>query len=159
MDQISSLFTRQPSLFQRAFRWAKTPIFISFLVIPVRFILELMGVPEHYIFIIGLLWLTLVISIYWGVKMVKETKGVGLLLVSLLLFAPISRIPVFIVWWIDKQWELNTHYGLFFEHWLEALLNQVGYGALVQIIPGFVLGWLTLTIMKVKTKKESIKTL
>ncbi|MFT7230762.1 MAG: hypothetical protein ACI9GO_001233, partial [Bacteroidia bacterium] len=41
---------------------AKTPIIISLFVTPIRFLLELAGLPEYAIFIIGLLWLTLAFS-------------------------------------------------------------------------------------------------
>ena len=71
-----------------------------------------------------------------------------LLLLSLAIFAPISRLTVFAAWWIDKKWEIGTHYGLFFDAWEQALLNQVVYGAIIQIIPGFVLGAITLAIMR-----------
>jgi len=47
------------SMFIRAFSLAKTPVLIAMIVTPIRFSLELAGLPENVIFIIGLLWLTL----------------------------------------------------------------------------------------------------
>lgn len=54
---------------QQAFHFAKIPIIISLFLTPARFLLELAGLPEYAIFIIGLLWLTLAFSIYWGIKL------------------------------------------------------------------------------------------
>ena len=67
---------------------------------------------------------------------------------SLIIFSPISRIPVAILWWIDTRWEIGTHYGLYFDNFAQAFFQQVVYGSLTQIIPGFLLGSLTLVIMK-----------
>ena len=135
-------------MFKQALRLAKTPIILALFVTPIRFLLELAGLPEISIFILGLLWLTLGFAIYWGVKLFNRDKPYSLLLLSLAIFAPISRLTVFAAWWIDKKWQIGTHYGLYFDSWEQALLNQVVYGALVQIIPGFILGALTLTIMR-----------
>lgn len=124
------------------------PVILALFVTPIRFLLELAGLPEISIFIIGLLWLTLAFAIYWGVKLHSYDKPYQLLLLSLAIFAPISRLTVFAAWWIDNKWQIGTHYGLYFDTWEQALLNQVVYGALVQIIPGFILGALTLAIMR-----------
>lgn len=141
----------ESTLLKRAFALAKTPILISLFITPIRFSLELLGVPKNVIFIIGLLWLTLAFAIYWGIKRYNEQQPFVLLFLSLLIFSPISRIPVFLAWWVDKHWAIGTHYGLFFDSWPQALLNQAVYGSLVQIIPGFIIGALTLIIMKYKT--------
>jgi len=117
-------------------------------VTPVRFFLELAGLPENVIFIIGLLWLALAFSVYWGIKLYNEKHSYLILLLSLIIFSPISRFPVAILWWITNRWEIGTHYSLYFDSWGQALLNHVVYGSLVQIIPGFLLGSLTLAIMK-----------
>ena len=135
-------------MFKQALHLAKVPVIFALFVTPIRFLLELAGLPEISIFIIGLLWLTLGFAIYWGVKLFNRDKPYSLLLLSLAIFAPISRLTVFAAWWIDKKWQIGTHYGLYFDSWEQALLNQVVYGALVQIIPGFILGALTLTIMR-----------
>jgi len=138
----------QKPLSHRAFHLAKTPIIIAMFVTPIRYFLELLGLPENVIFIIGLLWLTLGYAIYWGIKLYNEKRSYLLLLLSLMIFSPISRIPVAVLWWIDTKWEIGTHYGLYFDNWLQALLNHLVYGSLVQIIPGFLLGSITLAIMQ-----------
>jgi len=147
-------------IFIQALRLAKTPIIISLIVTPVRFLLELAGLPEYAIFIIGLLWLTLAFSVYWGIKLYNEEQPYLLLLLSLIIFSPVSRLTVFAAWWIDTKWEIGTHYGLYFDNWTQTLLNHGVYGALVQIIPGFLLGSLTLAITRNRksvTKQASSK--
>lgn len=136
------------SIFTRAYKLAKTPIIIALFLTPIRFLLELIGLPENVIFIVGLLWLTLGFSIFWGIKLWNENHAYLLLLFGLIIFSPISRVPVFVFWWIDHTWEIGTHYGFYFDNWVKALVNQLFYGALVQIIPGFLLGSITLAIMK-----------
>ena len=136
------------SIFIRAFSIAKTPVLIAMFITPIRFSLELAGLPENVIFVIGLLWLTLAFAVYWGIKLYNEKQPYLLLLSSLFIFSPISRFTVFVIWWIDTKWSIGTHYGLYFDNWVQALLNHVIYGALVQIIPGFLLGSITLAIMR-----------
>lgn len=148
MKNNEDKFSDRIQILKRAFHLAKTPIAIAMFVTPIRFFLELLGLPENLIFIIGLLWLALAFTIYWGVKLYNEKNSFLLLLLSLIIFSPVSRFTVFVAWWVDTKWEIGTHYGLYFDHWLTALLNHVVYGSLVQIIPGFVLGSLVLTIMK-----------
>lgn len=138
----------EKGIFLQALRLAKLPIIISLFVTPVRFYLELAGLPENAIFIIGLLWLTLGFAAYWGIKLFNEKRPYILLLLSLIIYSPVSRFTVFVAWWIDTRWEIGTHYGLYFDDWLMALLNHVVYGSLVQIIPGFILGSLILAIMR-----------
>ena len=133
---------------QQAFRLAKTPIIIALFLTPIRFSLELAGIPEKFIFIIGLLWLTLAFAIYWGIKLYNEKNSYLILLLSLILFSPISRFPVVVLWWIDTRWEIGTHYSFYFDNFAQATFQQVGYGSLIQIIPGFLLGSITLAIMQ-----------
>lgn len=146
---------KQKSTVHRAFHLAKTPIIISLILTPIRFSLELVGLPESVIFIIGLLWLTLAFAIYWGIKLCNDKNAYIVLILSLLIFSPISRFPVAILWWIDCKWEIGTHYGFYFNNFGEALLNQLGYGSLIQIIPGFILGSITLAIMC--NRKNAVK--
>ena len=134
-------------MFLRALSLAKTPVLIAMFVTPIRFFLELAGLPENVIFIIGLLWLTLVFAVYWGIKLSTEEHPYQILLLSLVIFSPVSRIPVFVLWWITKTWKLGTHYDIF-DNWVQALVGQLVYGSLVQIIPGFILGSLTLAFMQ-----------
>ncbi len=49
--------------------------------------------------------------------------------------------------WITKTWGLGTHYDIF-DSWDQALIGQIVYGSLVQIIPGSLLGSLTLAIRR-----------
>ena len=143
-----NVLSNRKVIFQRAFNLAKAPIIISLFVTPSRYFLELAGFPENVIFIVGLLWLALAFSVYWGIKLYNENYRFLLLLLSLIIFSPISRIPVAILWWIDTRWEIGTHYSLYFDNFAQAFFQQVVYGSLTQIIPGFLLGSLTLVIMK-----------
>ena len=143
-----NVLSNRKVIFQRAFNLAKVPIIISLFVTPARYFLELAGFPENVIFIVGLLWLALAFSVYWGIKLYNENYRYLLLLLSLIIFSPISRIPVAILWWIDTRWEIGTHYGLYFDNFAQAFFQQVVYGSLTQIIPSFLLGSLTLVIIK-----------
>ncbi len=134
-------------MFQRALGLAALPVLISLFVTPVRFFLELTGIPEVYIFLIGLLWLTLAFAVFWGIRLSAEEHPYRLLLLSLVFFSPPSRIPVFVLWWITKTWGLGTHYDIF-DSWDQALVGQLVYGSLSQIIPGALLGSLTLAIKR-----------
>jgi hypothetical protein len=147
-----NVLSNRKVIFQRAFNLAKAPIIISLFVTPTRYFLELAGFPENVIFIVGLLWLALAFSVYWGIKLYNENYRFLLLLLSLFIFSPISRIPVAILWWIDTRWEIGTHYGLYFDNFAQAFFQQVVYGSLTQIIPSFLLGSLTLVIMKNRKK-------
>ena len=101
-------------MFLRALSLAKIPVLIAIFVTPIRFSLELAGLPENVIFIIGLLWLTLAFAVYWGIKLYNEKQPYLLLLLSLIIFSPVSRFTVFVVWWIDTKWSIGTHYSLYF---------------------------------------------
>ena len=59
-------------MIQRALRLAALPVLISLFVTPVRFFLELAGIPEIYTFLIGLLWLTLAFAVFWGIRLSTE---------------------------------------------------------------------------------------
>ncbi len=136
------------NLLQHAFHLAKTPIIISLFLTPIRFILELAGLPEYAIFILGLLWLTIAFSVYWGFKLYNNKQAYLLLLTSLIIYSPISRLTVVLAWWVDTTWEIGTHYGLYFDTWIQTLLNHGIYGALVQIIPGSLVGSITIAIIR-----------
>ncbi|SDS40046.1 hypothetical protein [Winogradskyella sediminis] len=145
---------------QQAIYYAKAPIIIALILTPVRYCLELFGLPENAIFIIGLLWLTLGFSIYLGIKIANHKQAFKILLLSLLIYSPISRIPVAILWWVDTKWEIGTHYGLYYDNFGQALLNHVIYGSLVQLVPGFLLGTLTIAIMRYRktlTKNKPVE--
>lgn len=153
--------TTQKNLFIEAVHLAKTPIIIALILTPIRFTLEYIGLSENIIFIIGLLWLTIGFSMYWGIKFHNKKRFLILLLLSLIVYSPISRFPVALAWWVDTNWQLGTHYGLYFDNFGQVLLNQVIYGSLVQILPGFLLGSITFAIMQYrqtfKPENNSIK--
>ncbi len=134
-------------MIQRALRLAALPVLISLFVTPVRFFLELAGIPEVYIFLIGLLWLTLAFAVFWGIRLSDEEHPYRLLWLSLVFFSPPSRFPVFVLWWITKTWGLGTHYDIF-DSWDQALVGQLVIGSLLQIIPRSVLRSLTLAIKR-----------
>ena len=138
----------QNTLFEEALNLVKTPILIALVLTPGRYILELIGLPEKFIFIIGLLWLTIGISVYWGIRFHNKKRFLTLLLLSLVIYSPISRFPVALAWWIDTKWQLGTHYGLYFDNFGQAVLNQVVYGSLIQILPGFLTGSITFAILQ-----------
>lgn len=143
------------NMFKLALRLSTVPIFIALLVTPVRFFLELAGIPDVYVFLIGLLWLTLICSVYWANKLVNYESPHRALLFCLVIFSPISRIPVFILWWITKKWELGTHYDIF-DNWSQALIGQLFYGSLIQIVPGFIVGSITLAFIHSRVKSKGI---
>lgn len=153
--------TTQKTLFQEALYLVKIPIIIAVFLTPVRYTLELTGLPENYIFIIGLLWLTIGVTIYWAINFHNKKRFLLLLLLSLIMYSPISRFPVALAWWIDTKWELGTHYGLYFDNFGQVVLNQVIYGSIIQIIPGFLTGSITFAIMRqklaLKLKNNTIK--
>ncbi|WP_439150922.1 hypothetical protein [Winogradskyella sp.] len=151
---------KEKTSLQQAIYYAKAPIIIALILTPVRYGLELLGLPENAIFIIGLLWLTLGIAIYLGIKLGNQKQAYKILFLSLLIYSPISRIPVAILWWVDTKWEIGTHYGLYFDNFGQALLNHVIYGSLVQLIPGFLLGTLTIAIIRYRktlTKNKPVE--
>ena len=93
---------------------------------------------------------------FWASKLIGHEYPHRVLLLCLVIFSPISRIPVFILWWITKTYELGTHYDIF-DNWSQALIGQLFYGSLVQIIPGFLLGSLALFIMKRRPRNDASK--
>ena len=136
-------------MLQKALKLVKLPIIIAVVLTPIRFSLELAGLPVSVIFILGLLWLTIAVSIYWGLKLFNQENPYKLLLLSLVIFSPISRIPVFLFWWIDTTWAIGTHYNIF-DNWSQALIGQLFYGALIQIIPGFIIGSIIIAIKRLR---------
>ncbi len=141
-------------MFHRALRLAAIPTLIALFVTPTRFFLERAGLPESVIFIVGLLWLTLVVVVFWGIKLADEERPYVLFFSGLAIFALLSRIPVLALWWITKTWELGTHYDIF-ENWGQAVVGQLVLGPIVQIIPGGLLGSLTLAIKRRHTHEEN----
>ena len=86
MKNKENVLSNRKVIFQRAFNLAKAPIIISLFVTPARYFLELAGFSENVIFIVGLLWLALAFSVYWGIKLYNENYRYLLLLLSLFIF-------------------------------------------------------------------------
>ena len=141
-------------MFKEALKLCAVPIFIAMLVTPTRFALELAGIPDVYVFLIGLLWLTLASSVYWAIKVAGHQNPYTMLLLCLAIFSPISRIPVFILWWITKTWELGTHYDIF-DNWVQAFVGQFFWGPVIQLVPGFIVGAITLAVVRWKANRDS----
>lgn len=147
------------SLFLQALQLIKTPTLIAIGITPLRFYLELIGINENYIFLIGLLWFTIGISVYWSYKHYHRKNITWVILLSLVIYSPISRIPVAIAWWIDVEYNLETHYGWYFESFSQAILNHVVYGSLVQIIPSIIIALITVKILIYKTNLRMQKSI
>lgn len=154
MNQWIKNHPAEPRPWHKAWLEVRYPIVVSLVLSPVRFALEYAGIPEMYIFFIGLLWLTLGLAVYWGIKLAANRRAFLILFLCLIIFSPISRIPVALLWWVDTYWNLGTHYGQYFETFGQALFNQIGFGSLVQILPGFFLGSISLLITQTKQAKK-----
>ncbi len=139
-------------MFQRALSLAALPSLIALFVTPARFFLERAGLPDAVIFIVGLLWLTFAVVVFWGIKLCDEERPYRLLLSSLVVFSVFSRIPVLVLWWVTTKWELGTHYNVF-ENWGQAIVGTVVIGPFVQIIPGGLLGSITLALKRRRSRK------
>ena len=134
-------------MLQRSLNLAALPVLISLLVTLARFFGERAELPDAVTFVIGIFWLTLVVAVFWGLKLAGEENPYRLLFLSLLVFALLSRIPVVALWWITKTYALGTHYDVY-DGWGSALVAQFIFGTLTQIIPGGLLGASALAIAK-----------
>ena len=133
-------------MLKRALKLAALPALISFFVTLARFFGERAELPGPVTFAIGIIWLTLVVAVFWGLKLAGEENPYRLLFLSLVVFALLSRIPVVALWWITKTYGLGTHYDVF-DGWGSALVGQF-FGALIQIVPGSLLGAATLALKR-----------
>ena len=79
-----------------ALRLAAWPVLISLFVTPVHMFLELAGGPTVFVFPLGLLWLALGFAVFLGTRLGEEERPYLLLLLSLVVFSPPSRFPVFV---------------------------------------------------------------
>jgi hypothetical protein len=136
-------------MFKRALGLAVWPALISLLVTFARFFGERANIPNAVTFVLGIIWLTFIVSIYWGIKLANDEQPYRLLFLSLAIFALLSRIPVLALWWVTDTWGLGTHYD-FTDSFGQALLAQL-FGTLTQIVPGTILGWATLALKRRKT--------
>ncbi len=136
-----------PPLFARALNLAALPVLISFFVTLARFFAERAELPSPITSVIGIFWLTLLVAVFWGLKLAGEESPYRLLFLSLFVFALLSRIPVVALWWITKTLELGTHYDVY-DGWGSALVAQFLFGVLIQIVPGSALGAVTLAVKR-----------
>lgn len=134
-------------MFKPALRLAAWPLLLALFITPARVFLELAGVPTVFVFPLGLLWLSLAFAVFLGTRLGEEEHPYLLLLLTLVIFSPPSRLPVFVMWWVDTRWELGTHYGIF-ESWGQALFSQLFWGSIIQVIPGFLVGSVVLAIKR-----------
>jgi hypothetical protein len=136
-------------VFTHALRLAAWPVLISLVITPLRVALELAGVPTVFVFPLGLLWLALGFSVFLGTRLGDEKHPYLLLFLSLVIFSPPSRVPVFAMWWVDTTWALGTHYGDF-DSLRQALFSQLFWGSAIQVIPGFLIGAAVLGIKRLR---------
>ena len=133
-------------MLKRSLNLAALPALISLFVTLARFFGERAELPSPVTFAIGIIWLTLVVAVFWGLKLAGEENPYRLLFLSLVVFALLSRIPVVALWWITKTYGLGTHYDVF-DGWGSALVGQF-FGALIQIVSGSLLGAATLALKR-----------
>ena len=59
----------------------------------------------------------------------------------------LPTLSVVALWWVTKTYGLGTHYDVF-DGWGSALVAQFVFGALTQIVPGSLLGAVTLALKR-----------
>lgn len=133
-------------MLKRSLKLAALPALISLFVTLARFFGERAELPNPVTFVIGIIWLTLVVAVFLGLKLAGEENPYRLLFLNLVVFTLLSRIPVVALWWITKTYGLGTHYDVF-DSWGSALVAQF-FGALIQIVPGSLLGVMTLALKR-----------
>jgi len=136
-------------------RIVSMPLLVAWLVTPLRFTLEYIGINENYIFVIGLLWFSLGLAVYWSLKYANRAYALKLLMVLMIVFSPLSRIPVAIAWWFDVEYQLGTHYGWYFDSFHQVLINHMFYGALIQLLPSLLLAALIIKVQNSKVKNPT----
>jgi hypothetical protein len=140
-------------MFQRALRLSAWPAFISLLVTFARFFAERAELPEAVCFVIGIAWLTLAVGAYFGFHLADERRPYGLIFLSLLAFAILSRIPVSLLWWVTKTYGMGTHYDVF-SGWGQVLYAQFIFGVPQQVITGGIVAVITV-FLKRRLEPES----
>jgi hypothetical protein len=127
----------------RALRLAAWPLLASVFVTLLRFLGERLEFPSFLTFLLGIIWLTLIVAAFWGRTLRGEEAPYHLLFITVLAFSLLSRIPVVILWWITSSYELGTHYDMY-RNLAQAMLFQFGVSASVQTTAGFLFGSLFL---------------
>ena len=133
-------------MFKSTLGLAVRPALIALLVTFARFFGERADLPNPVTFVLGIIWLTLIVAIHWGVKLAEDERPYRLFFLSLAVFALLSRIPVFALWWVTNTWGLGTHYD-FTDSFGQAVLAQL-FGTLTQIVLGTILGWATIAVRR-----------
>ncbi len=59
---------------KRALGLAIWPALISLLVTFARFFGERANIPNAVTFVLGIIWLTFIVSIYWGIKLANDEQ-------------------------------------------------------------------------------------
>jgi hypothetical protein len=139
-------------MLEQAWKLARWPAFISVFVTLARFFSERLGLPSGISFFIGIFWLTLFVGIYFGVRFSDEERPHRPLLLSLVVFAFLSRLPVIILWWVTKTFGLGTHYDVF-DGWIQVLGAQWVIGVALQVICGGITGFIALYLKKRLTEE------
>lgn len=142
----------------RALRLAAWPLLVSVAVILLRFLGERREVPSVITFLLGVIWLTLIVAAYWGWTLREIERPHRLLFLSLLVFSLLSRIPIVFMWWITSRYGLGTHYDMY-RNLAQALLFQFGVSASVQIVTGFLVGSLALALSRRRRPNENHSTI
>ncbi len=122
-------------MFRRALKLSALPALISLFVTSARFFAERAELPESVCFVIGIAWLTLAVGAYLGFYLADEKRPHGLIFLTLLVFAILSRIPVCLLWWITHTGGLGTHYDVFSD-WSHVLYAQFIFGVPQQVVTG-----------------------
>ncbi len=141
-------------MLHKAFKQAAWPALISVIVTLARFFSERAAMPNMVSNVIGIFWLTLILAIYLGIRLVGEKRPYGQLFLTLFVFAILSRIPVVVMWWITKTYALGTHYDLF-DTWGQALVAQFLYGTTTQMVTGGIVGLLALFLNRRSQKTKT----
>jgi len=141
-------------LFEKAWKLARWPAFISVFVTLARFFSERARLPSGVSFLVGIFWLTLFVGIYLGMRLTEDERPYGTLFLTIAVFAVLSRLPVVVLWWVTKTFGLGTHYDVF-EGWAQALGAQFVIGVALQVISGGIMGIIALHLKRRLTEELS----
>ena len=134
-------------MLKRAVRLAVWPSIVSVAITSLRFAGERADWPSLWTFLLGIIWLTVIVGVYWGYKLSAENRPMRLLCISLLVFSWLSRIPVVALWWVTTRFTLGTHYDMY-RDLPQALAFQFGVSSLVQVAIGATIGGATIAFVR-----------
>lgn len=153
-DGSHPIHEKIPALFEKAWKLARWPAFISVFVTLARFFSERARLPSGVSFLVGIFWLTLFVGIYLGIRLTEDERPYGTLFLTIAVFAVLSRLPVVVLWWVTKTFGLGTHYDVF-EGWAQALGAQLVIGVALQVISGGIMGIIALHLKRRLTEELS----